>query len=202
MMSPTLLPSPLEMGYFSFPFHPCVRGNIFTTAISSPCSQEDMEEVEEKPFSFCPCLLRQGPSLQAPTLNQIACIAVGWLLAPLHSMPGPSYTHARSTMATRQPAELALHSRHPMAVASTSSLGTRLQPRSCAGLPGADAGPWHGASGEHQAVTASAGPMSGCAAGAGLLERGSPSSLEHRSLFHSELPETVRWSVIIDLIHI
>lgn len=54
----------------------------------------------------------------------------------------------------------------------------------------------------HRAVTANASPTGGCAAGAALLERGSPSSLEHGSLFHPALPETVRWSFIIDLIHI
>lgn len=73
-------------------------------------------------------------------------------------------------MATSQPAELALQSRHSMAVASTSSLGIRLQPRSHAGLPGADAGAWHGAGGEQRAVTANASPTGGRAAGAGLLE--------------------------------
>lgn len=51
-------------------------------------------------------------------------------------------------------------------------------------------------------MAAAAGTMDGCAARAGLLEIGSPSSLQHRSLFHPELPETVRWSFIIDLIHI
>lgn len=130
---------------------------------------------------------------------QIVCVGVGWPLVLLHSTAEPPYTHA---MATSQPAELALQSRHLRAIASTSSLGTRLQPCSHTRLPGADAGAWHGAGGEHRAVSASAGPRGGCVAGAGLSERGSLSSLEHGSLCHPKLPETVRWSFIIDLIHI
>lgn len=133
---------------------------------------------------------------------QITCIAFGWLLSPLHSTPGPHHTHARSTVATRQSPELALQSRHPRAVVLTSFLGIRLQSCSCTRSPGADVGVWQGAAREHQTVTADASPMDGCAAGAGLSERGSPCILEHGSLFHPEMPETVRWSFIIDLIHI
>lgn len=105
-------------------------------------------------------------------------------------------------MATNRLAELAMNSRHPRAVASASSLGSRLQPVPvpvCQQLLqewGVELG------GEYRAVTAGAGTMDGCAVRAGLLEMGSPSSLGHRSLFHPELPETVRWSFIIDLIHI
>lgn len=72
-----------------------------------------------------------------------------------------------------------------------------------AGVPGAGAGAGCGAGEENWAVAAAAaGAVDGCAVRAGLLEMGSPSSLGHRSLFHPELPETVRWSFIIDLIHI
>lgn len=59
-----------------------------------------------------------------------------------------------------------------------------------------------GAGEEDWVETAAAGTMDGYVVRAGLLEMGSPSSLEHKSLFHPELPETVRWSFIIDLIHI
>lgn len=190
------------MGYFSVPFHLCVRGNVFTTAITSLCSQQDTEKVKENPFSFCPCLLRQGPSPQAPTFAKLPALPSPGCLpcrAPLlgHPTPmhGPPWPPASRL-------SLPYKSRHSMAVTSTSSLGTRLQPRSRARLPGADAGAWHGAAREHRAVTANTSPTGGCAAGAGLLERGSLSSLEHGSLFHPVLPETVRWSFIIDLIHI
>lgn len=133
---------------------------------------------------------------------QVACVAFGWLISPMHSTPEPPHTHARSTMATRQPPELVLQSRHPRAVVLTSSLGIRLQSCSCTRLPGEDAGVWQGVGRERHSVTAGVSPTSRHAAGAGLSERGSPSILEHHSLFHPEMPETVRWSFIIDLIHI
>lgn len=188
---------------------------LFISSFSSVCQRQRFHNSHHFPvlpaghggggrksFFLLSMLIEAGTFSPGSHLCQIACVAVSRLPALPRSASGPPYPNAWSTMATSQPAELALQSRHSMAVASTSSLGIRLQPRSRAGLPGADAGAWHGAGGEHRAVTANASPTGGRAAGAGLLERGSLSSLEHGSLFHPALPETVRWSFIIDLIHI
>lgn len=92
----------------------------------------------------------------------------------LHPTPEPPYTQMQGPPWSQA---ASLQSRHSRDVVSTSFLRTRLP---LAPVPGADVAqrsrePW--------AVTAGAGPMGG-------------------SLFHPELPETVRWSFIIDLIHI
>lgn len=49
------------------------------------------------------------------------------MLTPLHYTSVSPYTCARPTTATNRLAELAMNSRHPRAVASASSLGSRLQ---------------------------------------------------------------------------
>lgn len=114
---------------------------------------------------------------------QLACVAIIWLLTMLHFTAGPSYTHARSTMVTSQLAEFALQSRHPRAVASASSLRIRAQTCSHTRLPRADVGV------EHWAVTDCGSNRCVCSRSWSFREG---FSVQHGSLFYSELPETVR----------
>lgn len=145
-------------GLFLSSFSPVYQRQCFHNSHRFPMLPAGSGGGGRKALFFLSMLTEAGTLPPGSHPCQIACVAIGWLLAPLCSTPGPLYTHVRSTMATSQPDELALQSRHLKAAVSTSSLGTRLQPRSCARLPGADAGVWHGAGGEHQAVTASASP--------------------------------------------
>lgn len=59
---------------FLDPFYLCVTGNIFTTATTSLCSQQDTEVAEENPFFFSPRLLRQEPSPWSSTLAKLPAL--------------------------------------------------------------------------------------------------------------------------------
>lgn len=58
-----------------------------------------------KALFFLSVLTEAGTLFPGSHPCQIACVAVGWLLASLCFTPGPLYTHMKSTMATSQPAE-------------------------------------------------------------------------------------------------